>query len=61
MEEASASGNVGVLFGTEDTENFILLVNRLSEVALFLLIPPATVGVSEGTLDTGRVLVVVVL
>lgn len=52
---------MGVLFGTEDTENFILLVNRLSEVALFLLIPPATVGVSEGTLDTGRVLVVVVL
>lgn len=61
LEETFASRDVGILFGTEDTENFVLLVNGLAEVSSLLLVPPIAVGVSEGALNTGRVLVVVVL
>ena len=61
VEETLAGRDVGILLGTEDTEDFVILVHRLAKVALFLRIPPATVGVSVCPLDCGRVGVVVVL
>jgi hypothetical protein len=61
VEEALAGGDVSVLLGTEHTEDFVVLVHRFTEVALLLGVPPATVGISEGSLHTGRVRVVVVL
>lgn len=61
VEEALAGGDVGVLLGTEHTEDFVILVHRLAKVALLLRIPPAAVGVSVGALLPGRVGVVVVL
>lgn len=61
VEEALASGDVGVFLGTEHTKDFVVLVHRFTEIALLLSVPPATVGISEGPLHTGRVGVVVVL
>lgn len=61
VEEALAGANVGVLLGTEHTENIVILVHRLAEVALLLRIPPTTVGISVGALHCGRVGIVVVL
>lgn len=61
VEGTLAGADVGILLGTEDTEDFVLLMDRLAKVALLLLVPPAAVGVSESTLLTGRVSVVVVL
>lgn len=52
---------MGVLLGTEHTEDVVILVHRLAKVALLLRIPPATVWISVGTLQRGRVGVVVVL
>jgi hypothetical protein len=61
VEETLAGRDVGILLGTEDTEDFVILMHRLAKVALFLRIPPATVRVSVCTLHSGRVRVVVVL
>lgn len=61
VEEALAGADVGVLLGTEDTENFIVLVDRLAKVALLLLVPPAAVGISVLTLHAGGVLVTAIL
>lgn len=61
VAEALAGANVGVLLGTEDTENLIVLVDGLAKVALLLLVPPAAVGISVLTLHTGRVLVTAIL
>lgn len=61
MEEALARGDVGILLGTKDAENFVVFVDGLAEVPLLLLIPPAAVGVSECSLHTGRVAVATVL
>lgn len=61
VEEAFAGGDVGVLLGTEDTENLIVLVDGLAKVALLLLVPPAAIGVSVLTLHGGRVLVTAIL
>lgn len=61
VEEALAGADVVVLLGTEDTENLVILVDRLAEVTLLLLVPPAAVGISELTLHAGRVLVVAIL
>lgn len=52
VEQALARGDMSVLFRTEYTQDIIILVDRLSKVASFLLIPPVTVGVSELTLHT---------
>ena len=61
VEEALASTDVGILLGTEDTENFVFLVDRFAKVSLLLLVPPAAVGVSELSLHAGRVAVATVL
>ena len=61
VEEALASTDVGILLGGEDTENFVLLVNRLAKVSLLLLVPPSAVGVSELSLHARRVAVATVL
>lgn len=61
LEQTLARGDVGVLLGTEDTEDFVLLVNGFAKVPTLLLIPPAAIGISELTLHTGRVLVVAIL
>lgn len=61
VEEALARGDVGILFGTENTEDFVLFVDGLAEVPLLLLIPPATVRISECSLHAGRVSVTAVL
>lgn len=61
MEQCLARGGVGVFLWTENTKNFVFLVNRLTKVPSLLLIPPAAIRVSVLTLHTGRVLVVVVL
>jgi len=61
VEETLAGRDVGVLLGTEDTKNFILLVDGLAKVSLLLRIPPAAVGVSESTLHAGRILVATIL
>ena len=61
VEETLAGGDVGILLRAEDTENFVLFVDGLAEVALLLLVPPTTIGVSERALHTRRVLVAIVL
>lgn len=61
VEETLAGRDVVVLLGTEDTEDFVILVHGFAEVALLLRIPPATVGVSVCPLQRGRVGVVVIL
>lgn len=61
VQEALASTDVGILLRTENTENFVLLVDRLAKVSLLLLIPPAAVRVSESALHAGRVLVTTIL
>src|SRR5699024_3496278 len=44
VEQALARRDMSVLLRTEDTQNIIVLVDRLSKVAPFLLIPPVAVG-----------------
>lgn len=61
LEETFASRDVGILLGTENAQNFVLFVNWFAEVTSLLLIPPVAIGVSEGTLHTGRVLVAAIL
>lgn len=61
VAETLAGADVGVLLRTEDTENLIVLVDGLAEVALLLLVPPAAVGISVLTLHGGRVLVTTIL
>ena len=61
VEEALAGGDVGILLGTKDTENLVVIVDRLAEVSLLLRIPPAAVGISERSLHAGRVLVAAIL
>lgn len=61
MQEALARRDVGILFRAEDTEDLIIFVDRLAKVTPLLLIPPATVGVSELALHTRRVLVAAIL
>lgn len=61
MEKALARSDVGILFWAEDTEDLVLFVNRLAEVTLLLLVPPATVRISELALYAGRVLVAAIL
>lgn len=46
---------------TEDTENFVLLMDGFAKISPFLLVPPATIGVSVLTLHPGRVLIVAIL
>lgn len=50
-----------ILLGTEDAEDFILLVNGLAKIPSLLLIPPVAVGVSESTLHTRGILITSVL
>jgi hypothetical protein len=52
---------MGVLFGTENSQNIIVLVHWLPKVPSLLLIPPFAVRVSELPLDGGGILVVSVL
>ena len=52
---------MGVFLRTENTENFVLLMNGFPKVPSLLLVPPASVGISELTLLTGRVLVAAIL
>lgn len=52
---------MGVLLRTEDTQDIIVLMDRLAKVPPLLLVPPAFVGVSELALLTGRVRVVAIL
>lgn len=61
MEQALARGDVGDFLRTEDTENFVLLMDGFAKISPFLLVPPATIGVSVLTLHPGRVLVVAIL
>jgi len=61
VEETLAGRYMGILLGTEHSEDFVILVHRLAKVTLLLRIPPAAVGVSVGSLHRGRVGVVVVL
>lgn len=61
MEQALARGDVGDFLRTEDTENFVLLMDGFTKIPPFLLVPPATIGVSVLTLHPGRVLVVAIL
>jgi len=50
-----------VLVWTEDTENIIVLVDWLTEVAALLFIPPVTIRVTKLTLYSGRIDVAAVL
>lgn len=50
-----------VLVWTEDPENVIVLVDRLTEIAALLFIPPVTIRVTKLTLYWGRVDVAAVL
>jgi hypothetical protein len=52
---------MGILLGTENAQNLVLLMDGFAKVPPFLLIPPVAVRVSECTLDAGRVLVTTVL
>ena len=61
MKKALARGDVGVFLRTEDTENFVLLMDGFTKIPPFLLVPPATIGVSMLTLHPGRVRVVAIL
>jgi len=61
LEEALTGGDVGILLGTEDTENLVLIVDWLAEVSPLLQIPPAAVGISEATLHARRVLIAAIL
>lgn len=61
VTESPAGADMRVLLGTEDTENFVVLMDRLAEVALLLLVPPSAIRISELTLHAGRVLVVAIL
>lgn len=61
VEKALPRSDVGILFRAEDTEDLVLFMDRLAEVALLLLVPPATVRISELALHAGRVLVAAIL
>jgi hypothetical protein len=61
LEQALAGGHMGILLGTENAQNFVLLMDGFAKVSPFLLVPPVAVRVSECTLDAGRVLVATVL
>ena len=61
LEQTLARGDVGVFLRTEDTQNFVLLVNGFAEIPSFLLVPPATIGISVLTLHPGRVLIIAIL
>lgn len=52
---------MGILLGTENSQDFVLFVDWFAKVPPLLLIPPAAVRVSECTLHSGRVLVATVL
>lgn len=52
---------MGVFFRTEDTKDLVLLMNGFPKVPSLLLVPPASMGISELTLFTGRVLVAAIL
>jgi hypothetical protein len=52
---------VSVFLRAENTQNIIVLVDRLSEVPSFLLIPPVTVRVSKLSLDSRWVRIIAVL
>lgn len=61
MEEALAGRDMSILLRAEYTENLVLLMHRFAKVPSFLLVPPVVTGVSEGSLNAGRVLVAAVL
>ena len=61
MEETLAGRDVGILLGTENSQDFVLFVDRFAEVSPLLLIPPTAVRVSVCTLHSGRVLVATIL
>ena len=61
LEQTLARGDVSVFLRTEDTKDFVLLMNGFAKVPTFLLLPPAAIGISELTLHTGRILVVAIL
>lgn len=52
---------MGVFLRTENTEDFVFLMNGFPKVPSLLLVPPASIGISELTLFTGRVLVAAIL
>lgn len=52
---------MGVFLRTEDTKDLVLLMNGFPKVPSLLLVPPASMGISELTLFTGRVLVAAIL
>lgn len=53
--------DVGVLFGTENAQDIIVLVNWFPEITPLLLIPPVGIRVAELALYSGRVGVVSIL
>jgi len=46
---------VGVLFRSEDSKNIVIFVDWFAVVTSLLLVPPVAVGVTELSLDGGRV------
>jgi hypothetical protein len=61
LQQTFASSHMGILLRTENSQDFILLVNWLAEIPPLLLVPPVGIGVSELALDSGRVLVAAIL
>ena len=47
---APAGGKVVVRLGGKDTEDIVVLVDRLAIVAAFLLVPPVAVGITKSAL-----------
>lgn len=60
-DQAGAGGGPGVLPGGEDAQQIVILVDGLAKVSSLLGIPPVAVGVTELSLDCGRVDVATVL
>lgn len=52
---------MGVLLGTEDVEDIVVLMKRFAKVPSLLLVPPLAVGISECPLHARGVGIVAVL